>query len=129
MLVYSKWKFSLATSNDIPMPYYEVEDAEGVDWYELMVQLDGRSERYVVGTDSGGRVTWFTTGKVSGRYAPFEGGDVIVTDNFPADARHGTVCWDGREFHVEQQEDTSRTKADIENDLKRLLAELEGVSE
>lgn len=128
MKIYDDWKFTIVVEEDIRV--YDVVDSKGTDWYELMVELDTRKEKYVIGTDKNGNVVWVTTGKVSSERAPFEGGSVIVTDSFPTDVnieKGDSVTWDGYKFSVRYYEAPARTKEDIEADLQKLLAELKTI--
>lgn len=128
MRKYMKWEFKVVSDPETGTKFYDVKSSDGTDWYELMAELDDRDEKYVVGTQESGHVTWFTDGSVNGIHAPYENGDVIVTDEFPSGARLGEVLWDGSKFvTVPHQENKERTKEDIERDLKSLLAELKNM--
>ncbi|UUB18434.1 hypothetical protein [Escherichia phage ST2] len=127
MRKYMKWEFKVVSDPETGTKFYDVKSSDGTDWYELMAELDDRDEKYVVGTQESGHVTWFTKGSVNGIYAPYEHGDVIVTDSYPEDLPLGTVLWDGSKFYRKPEEVNARTKEDIEKDLKALLAELKNM--
>lgn len=127
MRKFTKWAFTVVTEKETGVRYYDIKSSEGADWYELMAELDDRPESFVVGTQEDGHVTWFTKGSVNGIYAPYEHGDVIVTDSYPEDLPLGTVLWDGSKFYKKPEEVNTRTKEDIEKDLKALLAELKNM--
>lgn len=127
MRKFTNWTFSIIFDEEIGSRYYDIKSSEGIDWYDLMVELDNRTEKFVVGTGKDGQVTWVTSGSVNGIYAPYEHGDVIVTDEYPEHMKLGTVIWDGNKFCEKQEAGASRTKADIERDLKTLLDELKNM--
>lgn len=124
MRVFNNWKWTEGFY--FGKPIYEIRDHNNVDWYTLMDELDERPETWVVGTGPNGNVMWVTDGPVSGLCAPVEGGAIVVTDSFEFSDNWRGCTWDGKEFHA-PKEVQQRTKEDIEKDLLKLMAELNGL--
>lgn len=124
MRVFTNWKWTEGFY--FGKPIYEIRDHNNVDWYTLMDELDERQETWVVGIGPNGDVMWFTDGPVSGLYVPVEGGTVVVTDSFEFSTNWRGCTWDGKTFHA-PEEVQKRTKEDIEQDLRKLMAELKGL--
>lgn len=126
MRVFSEWKWTEGIY--MGQPIYEIRDPDGTDWYELMVELDDRPEKWAIGVGPTGNVMWVTTGPVSGKYAPLDGGTIVLTDDFEFESGWRGVMWDGEVFSMAPTEEPKqRTKAEIEADLNRLLAELKAM--
>lgn len=125
MRIYSNWKWAIGTY--MGQQIYEITDPSGNDWYTLMEELDDRPEKWAIGICPNGWVMWVTDEGVSGKYAPVDGGTVILTDSFEFGDIDWRGCqWDGNKFHMPVVEAT-RTKEDIESDLRKLLVELESI--
>lgn len=132
MRIFKNWTYNIAvepaTDSSPEYQFWDVKSADGTDWYELMVELDDRAEKYVVGTQPSGHLAWFSKGSVRALNAPLAGGDVIVLDDYPEDIPLGDLMWDGSKVVKKPEVIVERTKADIEKDLMALMDELKGMS-
>lgn len=125
MKIYKGWKYTVVTDKDTGISTYDIFNEDGIDWYKMMVELDDRDLKWVIGVKDG-FVNWATTKSVNGMNSPAEGGILILTDDFPFPENTFGVRFDGEKFYKE--EPVVRTKADIEADLLRLMAELKSIS-
>ena len=124
MRKFTNWTYEVTTAYG-GIATYDVTASCGTDWYELMVELDGRPERWVVGIDKNGFISWFSDGTVNGTYAPPEGGLVIVTDEFDPEWQR-VKLWNGESFE-NIPEPPKRTPEEIQADLEALMVELRGL--
>lgn len=129
--VYTGWESRLADDPKSGLSTIQLYDAEGNDWYDLMLELDVRKEPYVVCTQPySERIMWVAGGPVSGRYAPMQGSTVFLADKLPAEQDQSLWRYtDGILSVAEPEKPVERTKSDILADLERLRAELESMKE
>ena len=104
-------------------PTYDVLSECGTDWYRLMCELEVRPEKWVVGVNPDGSVSWWSDGSVEGTYAPPKGGMVVVCSEFTPGYKQRWVDSKGC-FEDIPEVETTRNIDDVEADLKLLLAEL-----
>lgn len=124
MRIYKGWKYTIVKDEVSGVSTYDIFDENGVDWYELMVELDSREAKWVIGVKDG-FVNWANSKSVNGVNSPADGGILIVTDDFPFKENQFGVYFDGEKFYTKDAE--ARTKADIEADLLKLMAELKAI--
>lgn len=126
MRKFYNWKYSVTHSYG--QPTYDVVDKEGNDWYRLMCELEVRPEKWVVGVNPDGSVSWWSDGSVEGTYAPPEGGMVVVCEEFSPDYKQRWVdsedCWE-----LIPEVTKARTLEDVEADMMKLMAELKALKE
>lgn len=123
MRVFKNWKYTV--SNVYETPTYDIDDADGNDWYYLSAYLEVRPEKWIIGVDARGNVTWFTDDSVYLRHVPLDGGTVIVTDDF--DPSYGYLqTWDGEVFTPHPEKEV-RSVEDIEYDINKLMEELKAI--
>lgn len=130
MRIYRDWKWTKGAS--VGEGSYVVNiDLGDTSWYDLMVELDGMDDRWVVCVAPEGYIAWYTNEHVSGRYAPSDGHTVVVTDSIPFGGNGLAVRdyeWNGSAFVEKESENTQeRTKEDILADLIRLQEELKAL--
>lgn len=107
---------------------FEINDAKGNSWYDLMEELDLRASGVVCGVAPEGYISWATSGKVAGMYAPGDGFRVALVDSLPdgIDFRDLRLTESG--FLPKVVEDSpTRTKEDILADLIKLQEELKAL--
>lgn len=131
MRKFGKWTW--ARGPMISETQYEVliTNSDGADWYALSEKLDERPEKWAVGvSEEDGYVAWATTGKLTGRFAPKSGIQVILVDEVPwseGEAVH-LYDFDGKSFKLrEVAVAAERTKEDILADLIKLQEELKAL--
>lgn len=121
MRKFYNWQYSV--THAYGQPTYDVVDRDGNDWYRLMCELEVRPEKWVVGVNPDGSVSWWSDGSVEGTYAPPAGGMVVVCEEFSPSYKQRWIdsedCW---EFIPESKPE--RTIEDVEADLQKLMAEL-----
>lgn len=127
MRILSGWKRTKGEPVGNGMFFIEITNESGESWYDIMEGLDDRPERYAVGVNPDNRVSWVTEGKLSGVYAPADGGIIVLCNTFNIeDARN--VVFDGHEFvPIPVEEPVVRTKEDIMADLIKLQEELKAL--
>ena len=121
MRKFYNWQYSV--THAYGQPTYDVVDREGNDWYRLMCELEVRPEKWVVGVNPDGSVSWWSDGSVEGTYAPPRGGMVVVCSDFTPGYKQRWVD-EKNCFEDIPEVETTRTIDDVEADLKLLLAEL-----
>ena len=124
MKVYKGWKYTVVKDPNTGISTYDIFNEDGIDWYEMMVELDNRDYKWVIGVKDG-FVNWATTKSVNGMNSPADGSMLILTNDFPFPENAFGVRFDGEKFYKE--EPAARTKEDIEQDLLKLMAELKGL--
>ncbi|QBI89965.1 single-stranded DNA-binding protein [Escherichia phage HZP2] len=128
--VYEKFKWAKGERLQDGRFIANIEDSTGESWYDIMVKLDELGEdRWVIGTQQSGFVSWATNGSVNASALPVDGGDVIVIDSIPEDMEKDFRYWwwDGSQFFKQdnvKSEQKERTKEDIMADLLKLQEEL-----
>lgn len=121
MRKFYNWQYSV--TYEYGTPTYDVLSECGTDWYRLMCELEVRPEKWVVGVNPDGSVSWWSDGSVEGTYAPPKGGMVVVCSEFTPGYKQRWV--DSKDcFEDIPEVETTRTIDDVEADLKLLLAEL-----
>ena len=121
MRKFYNWQYSV--TYEYGTPTYDVLSECGTDWYRLMCELEVRPEKWVVGVNPDGSVSWWSDGSVEGTYAPPKGGMVVVCSEFTPGYKQRWV--DSKDcFEDIHEVETTRTIDDVEADLKLLLAEL-----
>lgn len=123
MRIFGKWHRELTMYEGVSV--YDIKSDCGHDWYELMVELDDRPEKWVVGVNPDGGVSWCTDGSVNGIHAPVDDSLVIVTDEFDFAEHFTMTAWDGEKFF--KKEPRVRTAEELEEELKRLMLEIQGL--
>lgn len=130
MRIYKNWKWTQGEQIDSRRFIYDITNSDGIDWYELMVELDKIEGRWVVGySEDEGYVSWATDGPVSGMYVPKEGISVAIVESVPfvSDKAH-EYDFDGKTFTLrELPKKPERTKEDILADLIKLQEELKAL--
>lgn len=121
MRKFYNWQYSV--THAYGQPTYDVVDRDGNDWYRLMCELEVRPEKWVVGVNPDGSVSWWSDGSVEGTYAPPTGGMVVVCEEFTPSYKQRWVdaedCWE-----LIPEVKSERTIEDVEADLQKLMAEL-----
>lgn len=126
MRKFYNWQYSVTYAYG--QPTYDVVDRDGNDWYRLMCELEVRPEKWVVGVNPDGSVSWWADGSVEGTYAPPEGGMVVVCDEFSPSYKQRWVDSEDRwEFIPEVTK--ARTLEDVEADMLKLMEELKTLKE
>lgn len=121
MRKFYNWQYSV--TYEYGTPTYDVLSECGTDWYRLMCELEVRPEKWVVGVNPDGSVSWWSDGSVEGTYAPPKGGMVVVCSEFTPGYKQRWV--DSKDcFEDIPEVETTRTIDDVEANLKLLLAEL-----
>lgn len=126
MIIYGpfKWTDGMIGSQKI----FEINDAEGNSWYDLMEELDKRDSGVVCGVAPEGYISWETSGKVAGIHAPSDGFKVVVVDSLPDDIDYRDLRLSENGFIPKVVEaETWRTKEDILADLIKLQEELKAL--
>lgn len=121
MRKFYNWQYNV--TYEYGTPTYDVLSECGTDWYRLMCELEVRPEKWVVGVNPDGSISWWSDGSVEGTYAPPKGGMVLVCSEFTPGYRQRWV--DSKNcFEDIPEVETTRNIDDVEADLKLLLAEL-----